>query len=139
MSNPYKEMFASYLTENDINCFSTDDDTLRIEGDYRPAYIKFDKPEGEYSSLYGSAQVYSSLVTLNNRDCAKGVDICNGLNSRYRFAKFFVEPSNNSNYYITVSADTFFDTEYINVICLSVVSKVLRTINESLPIVANII
>jgi hypothetical protein len=124
----YKQLFMQHMDSVGIRYTDVNENSVKISytGDNLKTigiFVMFDK-EGNPSAELKCWEV----ANFKNKE-AKGLVVCNELNSKYRWVKFFVDKSAD----IIVEADAILDNATCGEECMSMVRRMVRIIDESYP------
>jgi len=122
----YKQLFMQYMDANGIKYTDCDEHAVRVAytGEYLkaiPIFVFFDR-DGDPLTAFKCWEIASFK---DKRD--RAIVVCNELNSKYRWVKFFVNDENN----IVADADAMLDASTCGEECMSIVRRLVSIIDES--------
>ena len=126
----YKVSFLRYLDHHGIHYDDMDEHTVIVpySGDNiknMHIHVSFDE-DGE-----GIVQLYAwDIGSFSGDKYAKGLIICNELNTKYRWVKFYIDSDKD----VCVSTDAYIDPETVGEECLKLIRRMINITDKAYPI-----
>lgn len=122
-----------YLDMRKIKYLEIDDYTLRISYscdniDNISVYVRFDKDGGNTVTL-NAFQIAN--FGANSEKNLKGLIVCNALNQKLRWVKFYLDEESD----LIAECDAIVDPETVGEECLSLILKIVHIVDESYPLI----
>ena len=127
----YLQEFLAYLDEKGVKYTEQNDHVVKVTYtgdnlDTIPVFVIFDQDGDPYVQF----KCWNIANFKNNE--AKGINICNKLNSEYRWVKFYID----SDVDVIASIDAMIDMTTCGEECLSLVRRVVNIVDDSYPDIA---
>lgn len=127
----FAQMFVDYMDQEDIKYTVSSDNVIKVTYtgdnlDSIPVYVIFDEEGDEYVEFK-----CWDIANFKNRE-AKAIEVCNELNAKYRWVKFYMDSDKD----IIVSIDAVVDSATCGEECLSLVRRVVNITDEAYPEIA---
>lgn len=125
----YKQLFIKYMEEKGIKYTDRDENhvTVSYSGDNIKSikfHVAFDK-DGE-----GMVQIYAwDIGNFGGDKTAKGIEVCNELNAKYRWVKFYLDSDKD----VCVSTDSYICEANAGSVCLNLVRRMVNIVDEAYP------
>lgn len=125
----YKKLFIDYLESKGIKYTDRDEHlvTVSYSGDNIQSikfYVAFDK-DGD-----GMVQIYGwDIGSFDGDKTAKGIEVCNEMNKKYRWVKFYLDADND----VCVSTDSYICEANAGSVCLNLVRRMINIVDEAYP------
>ena len=125
----YASLFKAYMDQKGIRYSENADGDLRVS--YNADNVKtvevllfFDKNGDKYVAFY-----CLSIGSFTKDQYAKALVVCNTMNKKYRWMKFFID----ENYQIVVKADAILDEETCGEECIEYVRRIVGIVDDVYP------
>ncbi|MBQ8726035.1 MAG: YbjN domain-containing protein [Clostridia bacterium] len=127
----FAQMFVDYMDQEDIKYTVSSDNVIKVTYtgdnlDSIPVYVIFDEEGDEYVEFK-----CWDIANFKSRE-AKAIEVCNELNAKYRWVKFYMDSDKD----IIVSIDAVVDSATCGEECLSLVRRVVNITDEAYPEIA---
>ncbi len=124
----YKKVFMKYMDSKGIKYTETDTYVVRVSysGDNMtkiPVYVFFDS-DGDPIVQFKCWEIANFKDKL-----AEGLIVCNMLNAKYRWVKFYLDDDRD----VVCTCDAVLDIDTCGPECLSLVNRVVNITDESYP------
>ncbi len=124
----YKQIFMNYLSVQDIKYQDQGDNAVRIvyTGDNMssiPVFVFFDR-DGDPLVQFRCWEI----VNFNGM-VGQGIQVCNALNAKYRWVKFYLDDDND----VICECDAYIDNNTCGNVCLSLVRRMVNITDEAYP------
>ncbi len=128
---PYAQLFVNHMNANGIKYTEENERVIKVAygGDNMDSiavYVFFDK-DGEPMIQCKS---WNILNFKNNVD--KGIVVCNQLNAKYRWVKFYIDDDSD----VICELDAMIDEETCGNECLTLVRRIVSIVDEAYPVLA---
>lgn len=125
----YKKLFTTYLDSQGVKYSEAKDNVIRVPytGDNLktiPVFVFFDS-DGEPLVCLKCWEI----VRFDGEKMAKGINVCNELNRKFRWVKFYIDSDGDVNAQI----DAYIDEESCGSTCKSLVSRMVNIVDEGYP------
>ncbi len=126
----YKQLFVQHMDAKGIKYTDRDERSVKVSyaGDYLksiPIYVFFDKDGDPLVAL----KCWDIATFKDKRD--RAIVVCNELNSKYRWVKFYVDDDND----IIADADAMLGAATCGEECLSMVRRIVNIVDEAYPLI----
>ena len=126
----YKKIFLAYLNENNIHYSDHSEFAVRIPYSGQnlkniPMFVSFHKDGLALANI----KCFEIAGFKGKEDIA--LRLCNDLNNRFRWLKFYVDPDAD----IIASLDTYVDEHNCGFFCLDLVKRSVSIIDEAYPLI----
>lgn len=125
----YKGLFTKFMEENGIKYTEKNDHHVIVSfsGKNNQA-IKIHVDFNENGD--GMVQLYAwDIGNFGGDKTAKGVEVCNELNAKYRWVKFYLDKDKD----VCVSTDSYICEDNAAYVCLSLVRRMVSIADEAYP------
>ena len=124
----YAQLFVNHMIEQGVKYTEQKENVIKVvySGDNLdtiPIYVFFDK-DGD--SLI-SCKCWDILSFKNNK--AAGIAVCNALNARFRWVKFYIDDDAD----VVADLDAVIDDETCGAECLQLVRRMVSIIDDAYP------
>ena len=129
----YKQNFMRYLDHRGIKYEDCDLYTVRVTWNCENinkivVVVSFDEDGEGYVQL--SAWAIANF-TGNDEKLLKGLVVCNVLNEKFRWVKFFLDDDKDLN----VKIDAVIDSETVGEECFSLMRRIINIVDEAYPLI----
>lgn len=127
---PYAQIFVDYLDQESIKYTVRDERSVKIvysgnEMDSIPVFVFFDKDGDPYVTL----KCWEIANFKNNPE--RGMQVCNELNAKYRWVKFYIDSDND----VMAELDAVIDQDTCGAECLHLVRRMVSIVDGAFPTV----
>lgn len=127
----YKQLFIQYMEREGIKYSDVDENVVRVSynGDNLktiPVYVFFDKEDDPFV-CYKCWEI----AKFPEEKRAAGILVCNALNKKYRWVKFYVDDDGD----LIAEMDALVDEETGGLECLSSVQRIVGIVDEAYPVI----
>ena len=127
----YAYEFCKYMNANGIKYTEQNEDLIKVAytGENLntiPVYVFFDQDNAPYVQLK-----CWEIQNFKNNEAAALV-ICNSLNAKYRWVKFYLDNDKD----IVASIDAIVDMDTCGEVCLDLVRRIVSILDEAYPQIA---
>lgn len=130
----YKQAYLRHMDSNGITYRNFDEHTVSVS--YRcdnissvTVFVFFDR-NGKNLVRF----VAGHLVSFRGEKRAPGITLCNDLNARYRWVKFYLDENSE----LVVQSDAIVDLNNAGSICAEIVSRMVNIIDEAYPAIMKV-